>query len=60
MHTNNPAPDVEQKVDLLLDSFSEGLEGLKIIVEALKDENREVRQAAVLLLEESKTEYKIE
>lgn len=44
------ARSIEQKIDDLLDALECGTEGVKLLAQALRDRNREVRQSAFLLL----------
>ena len=44
--------DTQNKIDALLDAFEQGNKGLELIVLALEDTDREVRQSALLLLAE--------
>jgi hypothetical protein len=44
---------VNQKIDDLLDAIQCGKDGLDLIIRALNDPIREIRQSALLLLSES-------
>lgn len=46
----------EQKIDALLDAFEYGQAGLELIIQALEDKSKEVRDAAYWLLTESTLE----
>ena len=46
----------EQKIDALLDVWEYGVAGIELVINALQDRDRKVRQSAHLLLSESKTE----
>ena len=46
----------EQKIDTLLDAWEYGVAGIELVINALEDSVREVRQSALLLLLESETE----
>lgn len=44
---------INQKIDALLDAFESEIENIAVVIKALEDDNREVRQSALLLLSES-------
>ena len=48
--------DPEQRIDALLDAWEYGTAGIELVVRALEDKVRKVRQSALLLLSESETE----
>lgn len=45
-----------QRIDALLDVWEYGAEGIKLVIKALQDSDRKVRQSAQLLLSESNEE----
>lgn len=48
--------DPEQRIDALLDAWEYGTAGIELVIAALEDPVRKVRQSALLLLSESETE----
>ena len=46
----------EKRIDVLLDAWEYGTAGIELVVRALEDKVRKVRQSALLLLSESETE----
>ena len=48
--------DPEQRIDALLDAWEYGTAGIELVIAALEDGVRKVRQSALLLLSESETE----
>ena len=48
--------DPEQRIDALLDAWEYGTAGIELVIRALEDGVRKVRQSALLLLSESETE----
>ena len=46
----------EQKIDALLDAWEYGAAGIELVINALQDKDRKVRQSAQLLLSESEAE----